>query len=336
MSRVITITNVSGVEKTYAGQTIADTETYTLQDNEYSIFKKDSTLFADVSAGSALIGDGTADITNVVKAWEWLQNDVSDVTITQQTAALGGKVAVHSSPKPEIEGLETFVVWTGAGDDVSDPENPVIGDGDLLNFQCTIGTSEVVKDVIWDQQTFGRVWIHEAYLKFTDGGNGDYITAYVMAKPSTILDAATIAFLEGQGQLPPGAVTLDLELDGTDNTKVLPAAGGPGTGTHGFGAVPVLVPRTYSKNGYWDYDGVNLIPNLAGTGAFDIHTTEQVAHKYVNKVPCNGDCTTYFMMSSDETAEIRDGYFIRITAYNVSNTNWEASVLMEIYRERTT
>jgi hypothetical protein len=264
-----------------------------------------------------------------------LQGAVPEVTIAQNTPALGGKVAVHSSSKPELEGTETFVVWTGAGDDPNAADGCGLGDGDLLNFQMTIGTPHVTKDVIWSQREFGRVWIHEAYLKFTSGGNGDYITALVMSKPSTILDAATVSALEGAGQIPPGAVSLDLVQHETDATRFKMSPDGPGTGTHGFGDTPVLVPHTFTKNGDWDYDGVNLIPNVNGTGAFTIHTTEMSCHKYVNKVPCFGTCSTYFMMSSDETAEIRDGYFVRITCYNNSNTNWQASVLMEIYREQT-
>jgi len=52
----------------------------------------------------------------------------------------------------------------------------------------------------------------------------------------------------------------------------------------------------------------------------------------------NGTSATYFTMTSDETAEllVANGYFIRITIRNESNSAWNASVLMEIYRERTT
>lgn len=336
MARIITLTNVSGAQRTYAGQTIADTATYTVQSNETDAFKLDTNLFSDVSTGAVLIGDGTQNFSDPIQGWEWLQGAVNEVTITQANAALGGKVSVHSSAKPEFDDAETFVVWTGAGDDPNATEGCGLGEGELLNFQMTVGGPSVVsKDVIWNQAEFGRVWIHEAYLKFTNGGNGDYITAYVMAKPSTILDAATVAFLEGDGQLPPGAVSLDLVLDQDEPTRVKPAPDGAGTGTHGFGATPVLVPHTFSKDGDWDYDGVNLIPNVAGTGGFTIHTVEKVAHKYVNKIPCYGTCATYFIMSSDETAQIRDGYFVRIECHNVSNQNWQASILMEIYREQT-
>lgn len=244
--------------------------------------------------------------------------ELFDIRTLPINTALGGKVAVHSSPKPEIEGLETFVVWSGCGDDVTDPENPILGEGDLLNFQMTIGTPSVSKDIIWSQEHFGRVWIHEGYLKFSDAGNGDHITATIIAKPTQLQTMAN----------------LDLELYDTKWIKY--AAGGPGTGTHGFAATPVLIPRGYSKDGDWDWNGANLTPNMTGTGGYKMSTEEEVAHKYINRIPCYGDCSTYFMMSSDETAEIRDGYFLRITCYNTSNTNWQASVIMEIYRERTT
>ena len=127
-------------------------------------------------------------------------------------------------------------------------------------------------------------------------------------------------------------VNLDLELDGT---TVKFAASGAGTGTHGFAGTPVLIPRGFSNDGEWDYDGTTLTPNVGGTGKFRISTVDTPAHRFVNKIPCYGDCSTYFSMTSDETAELNPGYYIEATVYNTSNTTWHLSVLLEIYRERT-
>ena len=224
----------------------------------------------------------------------------------------GKKLAVHQSTKPQIDGLTTYAVWGGAGD------NGVIGDGDLLDFEMTVGVASVSKDVAYND-AHGRVWVHEGYLKFENGGHGDYISADIHAK-------ASVLSTDG------GVVDLDLEI--TDNWVHL-AAGGPGTGTHGFAGTPVLIPRPFSKDGDWDYDGTTLTPNTGGTGAYKISDIERVVHRYFNKIPCCGTCSAFFSMTSNETTEMPVGYYMKITAYNNSNTDWMASVIMEIYRERT-
>jgi hypothetical protein len=227
----------------------------------------------------------------------------------------GEPLSVHPSYKPQITNGETYAVWTGAGDDVvSNP--PQLGEGELLHFDMQPGTPTVTKDIKFDHAAFGRVWIHEAYLKFSNAGVGDYIQADVMASACPLQTS----------------VDLDLEIDGDGYVKL--AAGGPGTGTHGFGGTPTLIPRTFSNDGDWDYDGTNLTPNTGGTGAFKISSNEVSIHRYVNKIPCFGTCP-YFSMSSDETAELLPGYFLRAIATNASDTNWDACVIMEIYRERT-
>ncbi len=97
------------------------------------------------------------------------------------------------------------------------------------------------------------------------------------------------------------------------------------------------MPRPFSKDGDWDFDGVNLLPNLAGTGEYRISDIERPVHRYFNKIPLYGSSTTYFTMSSEETAELRVdlGYFIRVNVFNNSNSNWSLSCIMEIFRERT-
>lgn len=223
----------------------------------------------------------------------------------------GSKVAVHTSYKPQVAGKPTYSVWTGSGD-CMDSGN--CGGGELIQFITEVGEPSKSIDIRFHPDN-GRVWIHEGYLKFTNGGEGDNITSDIIAEASQMQDVA--------------ALNCNVEDD-----WVVPVET-PGTGTHGFAATPVLIPRNFSNDGDWDYDGENLNPNLDGTGAFKISTVERAIHRYINKIPCYGDCGTYFTMSSDETTEVPQGYFIRVTVNNVSNTVWYASVIMEIYRERT-
>jgi len=180
------------------------------------------------------------------------------------------------------------------------------------------GKSEHVIDVKHNQMMNGRVWIHEGYLKFENGGAGDYVDATVVAMATPLQTAA------------------NLDLIVTDNW-ITYSTSGPGTGTHGFAdaAKIVLVPRPFSKDGDWDYDGTNLTPNFTNTGGYKMSDIERIVSKYMNKLPCRGTCNNFFSMTSDDTSELLQNYFIRITAHNVSNTTWFASAIIEIFRERT-
>lgn len=225
------------------------------------------------------------------------------------------KLSVHSSNKPRVDGITTYSVWTGSGDHSTTGD---IGGGDLLDFHMEVAGGNVTKDMKFDQDQHGRVWIHEGYLKFSGGGQGDHLSADVVSY-ATPLQTST---------------GLDLEI--TDDW-IKYAAGGAGTGTHGWDDADkiVLIPRTYSKDGDWDWDGQTLTPNAGGTGDYKISTTERVVHRYINKIPCCGSCNSYFSMTSNETTELKKGYYLKIVCYNVSNTAWEAEVVVEIYRERT-
>ena len=112
---------------------------------------------------------------------------------------------------------------------------------------------------------------------------------------------------------------------------------GPSAGSHGLAGNPVLIPRTYSMDGDWNYDGVNLTPNMAGTGEYKITAIERIVHRYINRIPLYGSTTNYFTLSSDESAElpVNLGYFMRVTVDNATDSNWHLCAIMEIFRERT-
>lgn len=307
MTTVYKLRNISGADGEWNGQDIADNELYVISVEELDLFRSSQEVFQAIANEELRVENETLVFENPVEGWNYLEGDnlpKSDLD--------GRKLAVHTSYKPDVPGLTTYAVWTGAGDDI---DNGVVGDGDLLHFDMVPGQATTTKELKF-LPSAGRVWIHEAYLKFTDGGEGDYLTSQIVAPATTLQNVAN----------------LDLELDG-DEIKY--AAGGAGTGTHGFAATPVLVPRKFSMDGFWDYDGTNLTPNPAGTGEYKIFQTKQGIHRYVNKIPCYGTCSTYFSMSSDETTELPQPYYIEVTCHNVSDTTWHASVIAEIYRQQT-
>jgi len=310
--RLIKIKN-TGADASWLGQTITTSSYYTLQnDVEINNWGDDSEVYEDISNGVLVVNNGadTIDDLTAFNGWKYLATDILPISTLD-----GKKLAVHSSAKPDIDGSETFAVWTGSGDH---PTTGMICQGDLMDFSMVPGTSSVTVDVKFNQMMNGRVWVHEGYLKFENGGSGDYMDSEVVGEATPLQQS----------------VNLDLEI--TDD-YISYAAGGAGTGTHGFADATkiVLLPRPFSNDGEWDYDGVNLTPNVTTTGGYKISSVEQIVHRYINKIPCRGSCATYFSMTSDETTEILKNYYLRVTAHNVSDTTWNACVIMEIYRERT-
>ncbi len=236
-----------------------------------------------------------------------------DVRQLPFSPTLGKKLHVHRSFKPESD-KTIYSVWTGSGDDLV---GGTIGGGDILHFTSTVDTGTKTIEAEFNSDE-GRVWIHEGYLAFDGAGPGDYMEANVRAHPTPIQTSTD----------------LDLILSGN---KILPAPSGPGTGTHGFDLVtgpPVPISRSFSMNGGWDISDGVLVPNYNDTGAIALNRTERTVHRFHNKIPCFGT-SPFFSMGSDETIELRMGTFLQIKQFNVSNTVWSASVMIEIYRERT-
>lgn len=312
VTAVYKLKNISGANGTWAGQDIDDGDTYVVEESELDLFRLSLDVMQAVANGDLEVQNADIVFPDPVEGWNYFSGDN-----LPKSELDGTKLAVHSSPKPTVAGVRTYAVWTGCGDDIAGND---IGDGPHVEFNSEVDTAQKHVDVEFLANA-GRVWIHEGYLRFEGGGVGDYMSADIRAKAT------------------PLQTSVDLDYELVDNGKgsnwVKLAAGGPGTGTHGFAGQPVLLPRSFSADGHWDYDGTNLTPNLAGTGGYHICDAEQVVHRYINRIPCQGSSYGYFTMSSNETTELPAGYYMRIIQHNVSNTVWNASVLMEIYRQRT-
>ena len=131
----------------------------------------------------------------------------------------------------------------------------------------------------------------------------------------------------------------NLDLEVTNNFIHL-AAGGPTNGTHGWADATkiALIPRTFSQDGDWDYDGVTLTPNTGGTGVYKISDIDQTVNKFANRIPIFGTCY-YFSITSDETTELPANYFLKVCTKTTDGAAFtatcHASVMLEIYRELT-
>lgn len=239
---------------------------------------------------------------------------IEKVSETIPLSEIGGKVWVHQSAKPVIEGKTLYAIWSGAGDDMLDDLH--LGSNGLLQLKTSIGVPISQVEMKFNP-VFGDVYIHQGHLMWDNAGFGDYVSADVISEATALQTF----------------VNKDLVLNGT---YIKYSTGGPGTGTHGFAETPKLLPRSFSNDGDWNYDPVGgLTPNFTGTGNWKISTSEETVHRFMNRIPVMGSSNGFFVLESSESFKLPSGYFLRIKAFNNSNTVWNLGALILIFRERT-
>lgn len=312
----IRIKNNTGSVGVWAGQTIDPDEYYTLLEADLIDWRTDSFVFQSVADGDLIVNNGTDetfDIADPIEGWAWLNGTaIQEVEIKEVAKVDGKKLSVHTSSRPEIANKQFFTVWTGAGDDIV---NHVIGAGNEFKIQTSVGEAEKTLEIEFDT-TLGDVYIHEGYIMWEGASFGDCVSSSVFSRATQLQEL----------------INLDLELDGN---RVKFAAGGPGTGTHGFAATPVILPNR-EDTGHWDLDAsFNLLPNLSQTGEYDIYNIEIEVIRIFHKIPIFGTSTQLNVFKSADSSLLTPGYYIKVVAHNNSDTEWCFSVVMALFRERT-
>ncbi len=257
-------------------------------------------LLTGVSAAAAMNDEGEL-LTNMPS----LQSEVGKK-----------KLWVHNSAKPEVDGKQFYVQYTGASDDLV---NNIVGGGDPTIVVCEPGNPiEEVRIEFCPEK--GDTYIHEAYVMWEGAGWGDSFSVSIHSMPTQL---QTIANKD-----------LELENMGAGNFIKF-AAGGPGTGTHGFAANPVLV-KSVDNLGYWNYNSEDgLLPSMDRTGGFNIFDVDLEVNKFINRVPIFGTSTTYTRIESNDTAWVPPGYYLKVTTHNLSNNTWHLTLFMTLFREQT-
>jgi len=267
-------------------------------------------VFSDIASGDLIVNKGVEpgdDIIDVIDGWKWLANEQSD-----QFDIATGKLTLHESSRPQIDGKSFHTYWSGAGDDMA---TPAIGTGPLLTVDVLAGDATKSVDVQFHKD-YGDVYLHEGYIQWENAGWGDCVCVEIYAT-ATPLQQST---------------NLDYTID--SGVKIRYAAGGAGTGTDGLAGDPVWVPNE-AGTGWWDTDGVTATFNATQTGAYDWYTIEILANRFMNNIPVYGSSSNYVMMQSADTTKLPNGYVIRIEAKNNSGTAWKTWMIMTLYRENT-
>jgi len=228
------------------------------------------------------------------------------------------KLWVHNSAKPEVSGKQFYVQYTGVGDDAI---NHSIGGGNQTIIMVKAADVDKKLTLEFDNDPpHGDVYIHEANIMWNNAGMGDSFSVNIHARGTQL---QTI-------------VSKDLVLEPFGAGSFIKLApGGPGTGTHGFAANPVLV-KDAKFTGYWDYSTTaGLTPNVGRTGGYNIFDVDLKVNTFINRIPLFGTSTSYTRIVSNDTAWIPPGYYIEVCCHNASQTDWTMMMYMTVYREQT-
>lgn len=225
-----------------------------------------------------------------------------------QYSFLGNNVIYHvwKKGKPTFDfGYENY--YTGKGDDI---ENEIIGAGQPMEIETVASEAESYIDV---EFLPNDTYLQGGEAMWRDSQHGDAISIVVISK-------ANILSTEG--------TDLYLSLDGNRIKEDLQNP------THKFINPPVLVDNK-SQQGYWDFDGSNIIANNAGQGRFDILTIEKTVARLVNYVPVSPNSNGYVELETENAWKIQPGYKFRFIAHNNSGTQWKCNFFLHMFREST-
>ena len=310
------ITNNSGADKVYAGQTILNGESYTMTAGDFDTFREDSDLMQDIANGDVVVNDGSVDL-DPIAGWGFILGNKVQAEITQVSSGTDRKIATHTSTKPIVDGKTYYATWAGAGDDMATGE---AGAGPLAVVEIATANTDGMQDAHFHPDN-GEVHLFDGYIQWEGAGVGDEICVEVRAAPSPVIDHT---------------VSLDLVVDG--DGWVSYSQSGPGTGTHGFAGVPSLIVRSFSKDGEWDYSSATgLVPNFAGTGHYKISTQDKLVHRFVNRLPMIASSYGIFSIDSTEATLVPQGLYVRMHAHTGDNPtgNLKVSCMMMLWREVT-
>lgn len=99
------IKNADTVEHTWVGQTILAGEYYTIDSTERSAWSSNSALLIAIANGTAIVNDGTSDITNLSTAIDCLKGNTISAAITSQPQVIISTTPAYGSKTITVSGV---------------------------------------------------------------------------------------------------------------------------------------------------------------------------------------------------------------------------------------
>lgn len=237
-----------------------------------------------------------------------------------------GKLRVHQTSRK----LGLRIMWTGQGDDLSDPIS--IGGGEEFSFSYTQGQVEPMIKYINFNIVENETWLHEGYLTWSNA-QLDTIDLQMVAIGTqfTTSSGTNYALYDGYLIVPTvtGTGTIEITSDIT---------------THSGGLV--YMPNNdldEPPTAFWDADWnsttqryENITPAPYGDGRYNMFVTEICLAHFVRNIPLLG--SGFIALNSSDTDQMGHGMRLKMTADtndSVPDHDWQVACIMCLHRERS-
>jgi hypothetical protein len=248
------------------------------------------------------------------------------VSLNEENRDRSNKLRVHQTSRK----LGLRIMWTGIGDDTSDPDK--VGDGETLTFNHNIGDEEPMVKYIDFNIAGNETWIHEGYMTWE---NAKLDTLTLQMVPRTV----TVSGVTGGDKTVYGGYLVVPTPPGYGNVEIVNDLTDPIGGL-------VYMPNNdldESPTAYWDADWnsstgkyENIVPNYTGTGRYNIFSYEIIFAEFIRQVPFLG--SGFIALTSSDTDQLGQGMRLKMIAdtnNTVDDHDWAVACIMCLHRDHS-
>ncbi len=252
-----------------------------------------------------------------------------NVDIADELRDRSGKLRFHQTSRK----TGTVILWTGEGDDPSDPY--CVGGGEPFSFNYTKGQPDPLVKYIDFNMLENETWLHEGYVTWSNCYLDTLDLMMVTRATSFTVSSGTNYSLYG-GYLivptTPGTGTINITSDITEATGGLVY-----TPKNDMGVRP-----TAFWDATWDVTTkkyVDIVPNLTGTGHYNLFAAEITIAHFVRKMPLLN--SGFIALNSSDTDQLGSGMRLKMVAdtnttiSGVGDHDWSIACTMCLHRART-
>jgi hypothetical protein len=322
----VVITDLRSFEVVASG-----TETLSDYFNVVEICNSDN-LIAFIADETFTVNNGTEDLTPA-KGAKYCLGNFSDVNLIDEYRDRSGKIRFHQTSRK----LGTRIMWTGVGDDPTDPHS--VGGGGSFTFNHTTSGIATLSKYIDFNCVNNETWLHEGYITWNNA-HFDTLTLEMVPRVTTYTAGSNTYYnLYGGYMVIPAAGdgTIDVTSDIT---------------THSGGLVympdsDLGEPPTAFWNADWntstkEYENITAAPY--GNGRYNMFTVEICLARFVNGIPflANG----FIALNSSDTDQFGHGMRLKMIfdideSHDGTNggtpDNWNVGIacIMCLHREKS-
>lgn len=272
-----------------------------------------------------IVNNGEVELT-MTEGIKYCTTTLNQVDLHSEYRDRSGKLRVHQTSRK----LGTMVLWTGEGDDISDPN--IVGGGEKLSFAYNIGQQEPLIKYIDFNIVANETWLHEGYITW-ESAKLDTLDLLLVPRVTTITSGTNYNIHDDCLIVPSisGTGTVDIVNDITkhDGGLVYMPLNDLGERVPSFwNASWDNVTKTY----------VDILPAPKGDGQYNMFSSEVHFAQFVRQMNLIG--SGFIALNSSDTDQLGHGMRLKMIA-NVNTEDfpdhdWKVACTLCLHRDKST